>query len=311
MGQVKMKVFAQRCKKCPQPPFEVPEFTQDNITRILNNLVFKILKKCYGEGFKQVEEIPLVGDASLEGPHDSDNCEACLQGFCAQSGSGLASKSQVPPLSPTPSKLTRESNVPDICINIPCSQPPSKEKKPQASTVNPKVSNPTKAEPKANHTPKPSIISTLATQLPPPVISPTPKYVYEIPSPVRSNKVADETTKNTRPKSQKTLPSSTSSTGPTSSFDLPTSSFVAPTSSSLAVPSSSPCVAHISWRPPANTACRVERHMETYSSYSSNECSQICESCLSCTLQSLCSCRRFLLVIFVIIVVLLIVKNII
>uniref|UniRef100_A0A8C9P7X3 3CxxC-type domain-containing protein n=1 Tax=Spermophilus dauricus TaxID=99837 RepID=A0A8C9P7X3_SPEDA len=85
-GQVKMRVFAQRCKKCPQPPFEVPEFTQENISRVLNNLVIRILKKCYREGFKIVEEIPAIKDICLQGPHDSKNCEACLQGSCAQSG---------------------------------------------------------------------------------------------------------------------------------------------------------------------------------------------------------------------------------
>ncbi|XP_069329666.1 receptor-transporting protein 3 isoform X2 [Eulemur rufifrons] len=82
-GQVKMRVFAQRCKKCSRPPFEVPEFTQENISRILNNLVFRILKKCYREVFKSMEEIPMIKEISLEGPHNSDNCEACLQGFCA------------------------------------------------------------------------------------------------------------------------------------------------------------------------------------------------------------------------------------
>uniref|UniRef100_G3TN08 Receptor transporter protein 3 n=1 Tax=Loxodonta africana TaxID=9785 RepID=G3TN08_LOXAF len=92
-GQVKMRVFAQRCQKCYQPPFEVPQFTQENISRILNNLVLRILKKCYREGFKLVEVIPTIKDISLKGPHDSDNCEACLQGFCAQ---GLLQATNLP-----------------------------------------------------------------------------------------------------------------------------------------------------------------------------------------------------------------------
>ncbi|KAF0874970.1 RTP3 protein, partial [Crocuta crocuta] len=83
-GKVKMRVFAQRCRKCYQSPFEVPKFTKENISRILNNLVFRILKKCYREGFKSMEEIPTIKEISLEGPHDSNNCEACLQGFCGQ-----------------------------------------------------------------------------------------------------------------------------------------------------------------------------------------------------------------------------------
>ncbi|KAL2803928.1 receptor-transporting protein 3 [Daubentonia madagascariensis] len=104
-GQVKMRVFAQRCKKCSQPPFEVPEFTQENISRILNNLVFRILKRCYREGFKSMEEIPMIKEISLEGPHDSDNCEACLQGFCAQSGPAV--QSPMPPSLPFPSEDTQ------------------------------------------------------------------------------------------------------------------------------------------------------------------------------------------------------------
>ncbi|DAA16858.1 TPA: receptor (chemosensory) transporter protein 3 [Bos taurus] len=80
-GQVKMRVFAQRCQKCSQPSFEVPEFTEENISRILNNLVLQILKKCYREGIKFVNS-PMIKAIALKGPHNSDNCEACLQGVC-------------------------------------------------------------------------------------------------------------------------------------------------------------------------------------------------------------------------------------
>ncbi|XP_074168597.1 receptor-transporting protein 3 isoform X2 [Rhinolophus sinicus] len=97
-GQVKMRIFAQRCQKCSNPPFEIPEFTEENISRILNNLVFRILKKCYKEGFQSMKEIRTVKDNYVEGPHDIHNCEACLQGFCAQSGLGLTTQ---PPVSLT------------------------------------------------------------------------------------------------------------------------------------------------------------------------------------------------------------------
>ncbi|XP_066206699.1 receptor-transporting protein 3 isoform X1 [Saccopteryx leptura] len=105
-GRVKMRIFGQRCNKCSPDSFEVPEFTEENISRILNNLVFRILKKCYKEGFKSMEEIPTVQDISLEGPHDSDNCEACLQGFCTKSGSELVKPSPVSPSLPTISSPT-------------------------------------------------------------------------------------------------------------------------------------------------------------------------------------------------------------
>ncbi|XP_039692779.1 receptor-transporting protein 3 [Pteropus medius] len=97
MGQVKMRVFAQRCRKCSQPSFEIPEFTEENISRILNNLVSKILKECYGERFKSMEEIPTIKDCPLKGAHDSDNCEACLRGFCARRGLDLATQSRTSP----------------------------------------------------------------------------------------------------------------------------------------------------------------------------------------------------------------------
>ncbi|XP_053456590.1 receptor-transporting protein 3 [Nycticebus coucang] len=103
-GRVKMRMFAQRCKKCSQPPFQVPEFTQENISRILNNLVIRILKKCYREGFKSMEEIPTIKEISLEGPHDTDNCESCLHGFCAQSGLGPVVQSPTPLSLPSPSE---------------------------------------------------------------------------------------------------------------------------------------------------------------------------------------------------------------
>ncbi|KAL1782695.1 receptor-transporting protein 3 [Sigmodon hispidus] len=164
-GLVKMRVFTQRCNKCPEAPFAAPEFTRDNISRILNNLLLRILKKCYGEGFKEMSEIPLLGDTSLEGPHDSNNCEACLQGFCAQSSSGLASKAPACPLSPSSPKSTRESKVTVTCSNRPCSQPSSKVKKPQASKVDTKANNPTKADDaKHSHASTPSAVPVLTTQ---------------------------------------------------------------------------------------------------------------------------------------------------
>ncbi|ELV10050.1 Receptor-transporting protein 3 [Tupaia chinensis] len=111
-GRVKVRVFAQRCKKCCQAPFEVPEFTPENVSRVLNNLVLHVLKKCYREGFQLTQAVPTIKEAALEGPHDSLNCEACLQGFCAQSGLGLATQAPVSPTMLSPSKDTRKSKVP-------------------------------------------------------------------------------------------------------------------------------------------------------------------------------------------------------
>ncbi|XP_050996353.1 receptor-transporting protein 3 [Acomys russatus] len=162
-GYVRMRAFAQRCSRCPEPPFAAPEFTWDNISRILNNLIFRILKKCYKEEFKQMDDVPLLGDTSLEGPHDSNNCEACLQGFCAQSGLGPTSKPPAPTLSPT-SKSTREAKVTATCSNMPSSQPSSKVERLQASEGNLKANHPTKDDPKVSHTSRPSTVPIVTTQ---------------------------------------------------------------------------------------------------------------------------------------------------
>lgn len=274
-GRVKMRVFAQRCNKCPEPPFATPEFTWDNISRILNNLLFRILKKCYKEGFKQMSEIPLVGDTSLEGPHDSGNCEACLLGFCAQNDLGQASKPPAPPLSPTSSKSAREPKVTATCSNISSSRATSKVEKPQASKVNPQASNPTKDDPKVSCTSKPSTtprltiqqLSVVSSPVPRCVIqmpssSPAPLPVIQMPSPapapapapappapvvfVDNSRAAGIAKKATRSKTPKALRSSslyvppTSSYAPPTSYALPTSSYVPPTSSY--VPRTSPYV---------------------------------------------------------------------
>ncbi|XP_025314061.1 receptor-transporting protein 3 [Canis lupus dingo] len=115
-GKVKMRIFAQRCRNCDQSPFEFPEFTKENISRILNNLVFRILKKCYREAFKSMEEIPVIKEITLEGPHDKNNCEACLQGYCAQGGLREAMQS---PVSLTPPAISS----PALEIDIPMPSP--------------------------------------------------------------------------------------------------------------------------------------------------------------------------------------------
>ncbi|KAG8521488.1 Receptor-transporting protein 3 [Galemys pyrenaicus] len=152
-GQVKMRAFAQRCRKCSQPPFEAPEFTEENVSRILRNLVFHILKKCYKEGFKLME-VPIIKEVSLEGPHDSHNCEACLQGLCAESSFGLVKESPGSPLPPrsslswgaTPQKLFPTSSHPIVETEKKEVRLPS----PQLSGPTQAVSVPTLWSPSAN-----------------------------------------------------------------------------------------------------------------------------------------------------------------
>ena len=54
-GQVKMRVFAQRCQKCSQPSFEVPEFTEENISRIRKRFRFYIAT--YARGLRPTESL--------------------------------------------------------------------------------------------------------------------------------------------------------------------------------------------------------------------------------------------------------------
>ncbi|KAM7133638.1 receptor-transporting protein 4 [Molossus nigricans] len=84
-GQVLMRLFAQRCKKCSKSHFEKPEFSLDSAMRILNNLVRRIQERCYENGIRKFAEIPVIPEVPLEGSHDTANCEACILGFCAQS----------------------------------------------------------------------------------------------------------------------------------------------------------------------------------------------------------------------------------
>ncbi|ELW50920.1 receptor-transporting protein 4 [Tupaia chinensis] len=83
-GLVLMRLFAQRCQKCSWSPYQMPEFSTDSSTRILKNLVHRILEKYYGYGVKKYAEIPVVQELPLEGSHDIVNCEACALGFCAK-----------------------------------------------------------------------------------------------------------------------------------------------------------------------------------------------------------------------------------
>ncbi|XP_045153566.1 receptor-transporting protein 3 isoform X2 [Echinops telfairi] len=181
-GQVKMRVFAQRCQKCSQPPFEVPEFTQENMSRILNNLVLRILKTCYKEGFKLMEVIPAIKDISLKGPHDSDNCEACLQGCCAQSKLGPCPQTPMPPPPPVPYKDAKEPRVAATMIDLTSLLP--KTEKILRPTIGPKVSE----YPKASRAPETGSVSrsSAASRLPAHQVSclgsPVPKITTQLPS---------------------------------------------------------------------------------------------------------------------------------
>ncbi|XP_006884232.1 PREDICTED: receptor-transporting protein 4 [Elephantulus edwardii] len=81
-GQVLMRLFAQRCKKCLGSQFEKPEFSSENTMRILHNLVQRILDRFYRTRDWTAHDLPVIIEVPLEGSHDIANCEACFLGFC-------------------------------------------------------------------------------------------------------------------------------------------------------------------------------------------------------------------------------------
>ncbi|XP_007057879.3 receptor-transporting protein 2 [Chelonia mydas] len=80
-GCVKMRVFRQECYECSKGKLEEPDFQEESVQRVLENLVISIREKCYGEyvDHTQLSEVTVIGQHY--GPHQSDHCEACRLGI--------------------------------------------------------------------------------------------------------------------------------------------------------------------------------------------------------------------------------------
>lgn len=83
-GKVRMRIFRQSCRRCPSAPLEEPGFSQENIERILHNLVLQILKDFYKVPVQPSELLEVVVDTVPAGPHDSSHCEGCRLGVCSK-----------------------------------------------------------------------------------------------------------------------------------------------------------------------------------------------------------------------------------
>lgn len=83
-GKVRMRIFRQSCRRCPSAPLEEPSFSQENMERILHNLVLQILKDFYNMPVQPSELLEVVVDTVPAGPHDSSRCEGCRLGFCTK-----------------------------------------------------------------------------------------------------------------------------------------------------------------------------------------------------------------------------------
>ncbi|XP_056664117.1 receptor-transporting protein 4 [Monodelphis domestica] len=99
-GEVKMRLFAQRCQKCETALFEEPRFSEEGIQAVLGSLVMRILLRCYRENVPQERDLGAtcedpLREAFSNGSHDRENCEACLLGvFCPRQSNSRDSKPQ-------------------------------------------------------------------------------------------------------------------------------------------------------------------------------------------------------------------------
>ncbi|KAM5163128.1 receptor-transporting protein 3-like [Mantella aurantiaca] len=78
---VLLRPFRQMCRECNSNFFIKPTFKEEKIERILENLILKIRKNCYGE---DIDIGGYAGDQRVvrTKPHEKDRCEACDYGLC-------------------------------------------------------------------------------------------------------------------------------------------------------------------------------------------------------------------------------------
>ncbi|XP_048170876.1 uncharacterized protein LOC125331052 [Corvus hawaiiensis] len=89
-GTVLMRIFRQKCRHCPNPRLEDPDFSLETLEMILHNLVIKILQYFYNKPVQPSDLLEIVVDTPVTGPHDSAHCEACQLGICNRSWRALA-----------------------------------------------------------------------------------------------------------------------------------------------------------------------------------------------------------------------------
>ncbi|KAJ3609406.1 hypothetical protein NHX12_023929 [Muraenolepis orangiensis] len=82
-GRVIMRPFGQACRSCNADGFYRPGFSEEEVEDTLQELFKKIRKNCYGERQDGGQTRPLH-DVKKTKPHETELCEACLQGICCQ-----------------------------------------------------------------------------------------------------------------------------------------------------------------------------------------------------------------------------------
>ncbi|NXL86810.1 RTP3 protein, partial [Alectura lathami] len=81
-GMAWMRIFRQACRRCQDPQLEEPDFSLENVERLLHNLVLKILEDFYGVPMQPSDLQEVVVDTPVAGPHDRSHCEGCQLGVC-------------------------------------------------------------------------------------------------------------------------------------------------------------------------------------------------------------------------------------
>ncbi|KAM3932662.1 receptor-transporting protein 3-like [Leptodactylus fuscus] len=80
-GQVFLRPFCQICRQCNSEYFMKPKFKEESVKAALENLILKIRKNCYREKIRNISQDVMYRTIRTK-PHESDLCEACMEGIC-------------------------------------------------------------------------------------------------------------------------------------------------------------------------------------------------------------------------------------
>ncbi|XP_067322441.1 receptor-transporting protein 4-like [Anolis sagrei] len=123
-GRVQMRFCGQQCLVC-HSKYEEPEFTEEAVMKVVNQLIRSIRKKCYGEPIHDTELVEV--DTHRTGPHKLEYCEAYHLGIHRSGGHHATAPSwryesiEIPetteePGTPAPSSIRPdESCCPFVC----------------------------------------------------------------------------------------------------------------------------------------------------------------------------------------------------
>ncbi|KAM4041454.1 receptor-transporting protein 3-like [Anomaloglossus baeobatrachus] len=81
-GTVLLRPFSQMCRECDNNNFINPTFNVKSVKAILETLILKIRKNCYQEKTDSDSQDKMHHKIVRTKPHESDLCEACMNGIC-------------------------------------------------------------------------------------------------------------------------------------------------------------------------------------------------------------------------------------